>query len=181
MSTTSGNSFGRASNSHLLDVKTKETVQNFFRLTYNTDVVNKTVDLNDWMHDYSTSGHGSLTGVIFYQYSDTQEVGDTVEMEDYSGVEDNSEVEGLYRNFTGFRFAGLGQDPEAEKRTDSPWLNSTFQLDTSVNISRWQSGWESGWEEEWKLEPVPYNSTPSSTSQALYREIWARRRIGTGS
>lgn len=89
----------------------------------------------------------------FYQYSDTQEVGDTVEMED------NSEVEGLYRKFTGFQFTGAGQDPEAEKRTDSPWLNSTFQLDTSVNISRWQSGWESGWEEEWKLEPVPYNST----------------------
>ncbi|ROW10817.1 hypothetical protein VPNG_05404 [Cytospora leucostoma] len=131
--------------------KTKESIQNFFSIAYSADVVNKSVDLKDWMHEYSPSGNGSLTGVMFYHYYDAQEMGDPAE------ADDNLEVEGLYRQLTGFQFAGVGQDPEAEQRTDSPWLNSTFQLDTSVNMSKWQSGWE-----DWRtlgLEPVPYNST----------------------
>lgn len=58
-------------------------------------------------------------------------------------------IKGLYREFTGFQFAGAGQEV-ANKET--PWFNDTFQLDPSVNMSGWTQSYR-------ELDPVPYNST----------------------
>ncbi|KUI54705.1 hypothetical protein VP1G_10689 [Cytospora mali] len=91
--------------------------------------LNETADMNDTYYTYTPEAY-FIEGVRFgYEY----------------------QIPGFYREFTGFQFVGVGQDPQVENRTDEPWLNTTFQLDTSVNMSTWQPGEE--------LDPVPYNST----------------------
>lgn len=63
-----------------------------------------------------------------------------------------SAVPGLYRQFTGFQFAGAGQEAISE---DTPWFNTTFQLDPSVDMSNWRQS-DLPYQ---TLDPVPYNST----------------------
>lgn len=133
MSATNKSSADRLVIYRFSDFETKTSIQDFFSELDSQDAVNETADFNDWGYSYPQE-RGEIDGVSF----------------DYPR-HGEQQVAGLYREFTGFQFAGVGQDPEVEKQADSPWFNATFHLDTSVDMSTW--------EPSEVLDPVPYNST----------------------
>ncbi|ROV94984.1 hypothetical protein VMCG_08360 [Cytospora schulzeri] len=95
-------------------------------------MVNETADLND------------------YEYVVTADDGTPYVFHDTGGYS-REIIEGLYREFTGFQFPGVGQHPKYANGTDALYFNATFQFDPSVNISGLK-GYD-------VLEPLPYNST----------------------
>lgn len=128
--------------------QTKSTIQNFYSSANSTAVVNETTDFNLWGYYYTKSdlsGASISTGRYRgqYGYTGTSTWGTSISRGSRSAVP------GLYRQFTGFQFAGAGQEVTNE---DEPWFNTTFQLDTSVNMSSWTQPYR-------QLDPVPYNST----------------------
>lgn len=118
--------------------------------------MNETTDFNLWGYYYSNYTTSDMSGATMhtgeyrgqYGYPGDSTYGDSI----YDSSKSHgsiSGVKGLYREFTGFQFAGAGQEV-ANKST--PWFNATFQLDTSVNMSDWKHSYI-------PLDPVPYNST----------------------
>lgn len=115
--------------------------------------MNETTDFNDWGYTYSeTSGDGALMNrgrfPSQYGYTGQPRSGSSRWGTSGSGTS-RSAVPGLYRQFTGFQFAGAGQEVAS---ADSPWFNTTFVLDPAVNTSLWDAVYS-------ELDPVPYNST----------------------
>lgn len=107
--------------------------------------MNETTDFNLWGYYYTSS---DLTGVSMHNGRYRGQYGyDGDSVYGYGGA--RSAVPGLYRQFTGFHFAGAGQEVASE---DTPWFNTTFELDPSVNMSSWRRSYMA-------LDPVPYNST----------------------
>ncbi|POS75917.1 hypothetical protein DHEL01_v205684 [Diaporthe helianthi] len=129
--------------------QTKMTIQSFY-FGANYSVVNETTDFNLWGYKPYTEGP-DIRGVDMYSGR-------------YRGQYGNpggtwwggrrSSVPGLYRQFTGFQFVGAGQEV---KNPETPWFNTTFELDSSIEVKTYNS---TGWERlAGTLEPVPYNST----------------------
>lgn len=91
-----------------------------------------------------------LTGRYPGQYGYTGEWGSSSSM---------SAVPGIYRQFTGFQFAGAGQEVT---NVETPWFNTTFQLDPSIKVMAHEAYYPYGVSREVPsapLDPVPYNST----------------------
>lgn len=110
--------------------------------------MNETTDFNLWGYDSVSpviSGIQINNGRYSGQYGYT---GDSVYRRSRSRGW-RTAVKGLYREITGFQFAGAGQEVADVKK---PWFNDTFQLDPSVNMSGWTKSYQT-------LDPVPYNST----------------------
>lgn len=112
---------------------TKYSIQTFFEQAPR-DVVNKTTDFNDYPYQILEREDGTPYASFFQSHEDGTQ-----------------QVEGLYQEFTGFQYPGVGQYPKYEDGTDAPWFNMTFRLDTSINVS--------GSEPYNWSDPVPYNST----------------------
>ncbi|KAI3394388.1 hypothetical protein diail_2855 [Diaporthe ilicicola] len=138
--------------------KTKDTIQSFYYDANSTGIVNETTDFNDWGYGanepYDLGGVSINRGIHRGQYGYT---GDSMSDSSGSGISVSgyshrysTAVKGLYRQFTGFQFAGAGQEVA---NTSTPWFNVTFQVDPSVNISN------DDWLTYTELDPVPYNST----------------------
>lgn len=111
--------------------------------------VNETTDFNLWGYDPLNSG---LSGVSVHKGRYRGQYGYTGESWSGGSVVSHrprTAVKGLYREFTGFQFAGAGQEVESAA---TPWFNATFELDPSVNMSAWSESYR-------LLDPVPYNST----------------------
>jgi hypothetical protein len=130
----------------IADLKTKRTIQSFYSNANYTSVVNDTTDFNLWGYNYAYSRGSDILGARMYSGQHREQYG-------YTGYTTTSSsysaVPGLYRQFTGFQFAGAGQEVT---NMEMPWFNTTFQLDPSVNVSSWG-------EPFYSLDTVPYNST----------------------
>lgn len=125
------------------------TIQSFYR-NANYSVVNETTDFNLWGHENYTEGV-DITGVSMYNGRYPGQYGYIGGTKPTGG---RSAVPGLYRQFTGFQFAGAGQEV-----TDpaTPWFNATFELDPQIEVKTYTTG--GGERLAGTLEPLPYNST----------------------
>lgn len=113
--------------------------------------MNETTDFNLWGYDPLTSALGVSVhkGRYPWQYGYTDDSTYGGSWGSWGSHRPRTAVKGLYREITGFQFAGAGQEVASAA---TPWFNATFELDPSVNVSGWSDSYLT-------LDPVPYNST----------------------
>ncbi|KAG8160019.1 hypothetical protein KVR01_010656 [Diaporthe batatas] len=131
--------------------RTALTIQSFYTGA-NSSFMNESTDFNLWGYR-SYSDFSRVTGVDVRTENRPGRYGYTLTGGKSTGG--RSAVPGLYRQFTGFQFAGAGQEVT---NPDTPWFNVTFELDPSIRVKTYNRS--SVWELlNYPLNPVPYNST----------------------